>query len=90
MRKVTPAWVHLVSWPIAIAVWFWVIKVTVLADWPPPGEFLKASATQLGMLALKTVPFLVIASVVAALALFLVRLIGCSVAWLGLRFVQGR
>ncbi len=86
-RRGMPTWALLLSWIVAAVVWLWIVEVTVVSDWPPPAELLKASAAQLGMLALNTVPFLVIATVVAALALFLVRLIGDVAAWLKIRFV---
>ncbi len=85
-RLGTPTWALLLSWIVAAVVWLWIVNVTVVSDWPTPSELFQASAAQLGMLALNTVPFVVIATVVAALALFLVRLIGCGVAWLKLRF----
>ncbi len=53
---------------------------------PAPSELFQASAAQLGALALNAVPFVVLATVVAALALFLVRLIWYGAAWLKLRF----
>ncbi len=85
-RRGAPRWARLLSWIVAAVVWLWIVDVTVVADWPSPSELLQAGAAQLGALALNAVPFVVLATVVAALALFLVRLIGLVVAWLRLRF----
>ncbi len=85
-RRRTPRWALLLSWIVAAVVWLWIVNVTVVSDWPVPSELLQASAAQLGALALNAVPFVVLATVVAALALFLVRLIGRVAAWLRLRF----
>ena len=89
-RRGTPTWALLLSWIVAAVVWLWIVDVTVVSDWPTPSELFKASAAQLGMLALNTVPFVVLATVAAALALFLVRLTGYGAVWLKLRFVEGK
>ena len=89
-RLDTPTWALLLSWIVAAVVWLWIVYVTVVSDWPLPSKLLTATVAQLGILALKSVPFVVIATVVAALALFLTRLIGCGAAWLNLRFVVGK
>ena len=85
-RRGGPKWVRLLSWIVAAVVWLWIVDVTVVSDWPVPSQVLQASAAQLGALALNKVPFVVLATVVAALALFLVRLIWYGAAWLKLRF----
>ncbi len=85
-RRGGPKWVRLLSWIVAAVVWLWIVDGTIVLDWPSPSELLKSSAAQLGMLALDTGPFVVLATVAAALALFLVRLIGYGAAWLKSRF----
>ncbi len=85
-RRGAPRWALLLSWIVAAVVWLWIVNVTVVSDWPAPSELFQASAAQLGALALNAVPFVVLATVVAALALFLVSLIWLVVAWLRLRF----
>ena len=85
-RRGAPIWALFLSWIVAAVVWLWIVNVTVVSDWPVPSELLQASAAQLGALALNTVPFVVLATVVAALALFLVRLVWYGAVWLKLRF----
>ncbi len=85
-RRGAPRWAHLLSWIVAAVIWLWIVYVTIVSDWPVPSQVLQASAAQLGALALNAVPFVVLATVVAALALFLVRLIWYGAAWLKLRF----
>ena len=85
-RRGAPRWASLLSWVVAAVVWLWIVDVTVVSDWPVPSQVLQASAAQLGALALNSVPFVVLATVVAALALFLVRLIWYGAVWLKLRF----
>ncbi len=89
-RRRTPRWALLLSWIVAAVVWLWIVNVTVVSDWPVPSELLQASAAQLGALALNAGPFVVLATVVAALALFLILLIWYGAAWLKLRFVEGK
>ncbi len=89
-RRGAPRWALLLSWIVGAVVWLWIVNVTVVPDWPSPSELLQASAAQLGALALNAVPFVVLATVVAAFAMFLVRLIGRGAAWLKLRFVEGK
>ncbi len=85
-RRRTSRWATLFSWIVGAVVWLLIVDVTVVPDWPVPSELLQAGAAQLGALALNAVPFVVLATVVAALALFLVRLIWYGAAWLKLRF----
>jgi len=89
VRKGTPIWARLWSWLIAAAVWIWVINGTLVSDWPSWSAFVNARALQWESLALNIVFFVMAAIVMAALALFLVRLIGRGAAWLKLRFVEG-
>ncbi len=86
----TPRWARLSSWLIAVAVWIWVINGTLVSDWPSWNAFVNARALQWESLALNIVFFVVAATVMAAFAMFLVRLIGRGAAWLKLRFVEGR
>ncbi len=85
-RLGTPTWALLPSWIVAAVVWLWVINVTVVRDRPWSSALANASAEQLGTMALNSVIFVVAATVVAAFAMFLVRLIGRVAAWLKLRF----
>ena len=89
-RQGTPRWARLSSWLIAVAVWIWVINGTLVSDWPSWSAFVNARALQWGSLALNIVFFVVAATVMAAFAMFLVRLIGRGAAWLKLRFVEGK
>ncbi len=77
----TPRWARLSSWLIAVAVWIWVIKL-ILQDLPKTSILANADAELL----LEGLFFVVAATVVAAFAMFLVRLIGRGAAWLKLRF----
>ncbi len=76
----------LLSWIVAVAVWLWIINVTVVRDRPWSSALANASAEQLGTLVLNSLFFVVVATVLAAFAMLLVRLIGRGVAWLKLRF----
>ncbi len=82
VRKGTPRWARLSSWLIAVAVWIWVINDLVLQDLPKTSILANADAELL----LEGLFFVVVATVVAAFAMYLVRLIGRGVAWLKLRF----
>ncbi len=82
-RRGAPRWALLLSWIAAAVVWLWVINVTIVRDRPWSSALDNASAEQLGTMALNSLFFVVVATVVAAFALFLVRLIGR--AWLKLR-----
>jgi hypothetical protein len=82
----TPRWARLSSWLIAVAVWIWVINGTLVSDWPSWSVFVDARALQWGSLALNIVFFVMAATVMAAFAMFLVRIIGRVAAWLKLRF----
>ena len=73
----TPRWARLSSWLIAVAVWIWFINDLIFQD-------LLANAG--AELLLEGLFFVMVATVAAAFAMFLVRLIGLVVAWLRLRF----
>ncbi len=85
-RRQTPKWARLSSWVVAVAVWIWVINGTLASFWPSWSAFVDALAQQWESLALKIVFLVVAATVLAAFAMFLVRLVGWGVAWLKLRF----
>ncbi len=89
-RRGTPRWARLSSWLIAVAVWIWIIYGTLVSDWPSWSAFVNARALQWESLALEIVFFVVAATVMAAFAMFLVRLIGRVAAWLKLRFAEGK
>ncbi len=86
----TPRWARLSSWLIAVAVWIWVINGTLVSDWPSWSAFVNARALQWESSATNIVFFVVAATVMAAFAMFLIRLIGRVAAWLKLRFVEGK
>ena len=89
-RHGAPRWARLSSWLIAVAVWIWVINGTLVSDWPSWSALVNARALLWESLALKIVFFVVAATVMAAFAMFLVRLVGRVAAWLKLRFVEGK
>ncbi len=66
-------------------VWLLIVDVTIVRDLPPTGTLANAGAELL----LEGLFFVVAATVVAAFAMFLVRLIGRGAAWLKLRFMEG-
>ncbi len=67
-------------------VWLWIVYRLIVQDLPETSVLGNASAEQLGTMAVNRVFFVVVATVVAAFAMFLVRLIGRGVAWMKLRF----
>ena len=71
-RRGAPRWARLLSWIVAAAVWLWVINVTIVQS----SALANVSTEQMGTLALKIVFFVVVATALAASAMFLVRLIG--------------
>ncbi len=71
-RRGAPRWARFLSWIVAAAVWLWVINVTIVQS----SALANVSAEQMGTLALKIVFFVVVATALAASAMFLVRLIG--------------
>ncbi len=81
-RRRTPRWAILLSWIVAAVVWLWIVYRFIVHDLPETSSVIDAS----GELLLDGLFFVAAATVVAALALFLVRVIGRVVAWLKLRF----
>ncbi len=56
----------LLSWIVAVAVWLWIINVTVVRDRPWSSALANASAEQLGgTLVLNSLFFVVVATVLA-------------------------
>ncbi len=80
-RRGTPRWARLLSWIVAAVIWLWIIDVTIVPDLPETSVLANAGAEML----LNGLFSLVVATVVAAFAMFLVRFIGRGVAWLKLR-----
>ncbi len=81
-RRGAPRWARLLSWIVGAFVWLLIVDVTILQDFPKTSILANAGAELL----LEGLFFVVVATVVAAFAMFLVRLIGRGVAWLKLRF----
>ncbi len=82
-RRRTPRWAILLSWIMGAVVWLWIVNRFIVQDLPETSVLGNASAEQLGTMALNSVFFVVAATVMAAFAMFLVRLVGR--AWLNLR-----
>ncbi len=72
----------LLSWIVGAVVWLWIINDLILQDLPKTSILVNAGAELL----LEGLFFVAVATVVAAFAMFLVRLIGRGVAWMKLRF----
>ncbi len=83
-RRGTPRWALLLSWIAAAVVWLWIVNRSIVQDLPEPSVLANADAELL----LNSLFFVVAATVLAAFAMFLVRLIGRGAAWLKLRFVE--
>ena len=81
-RRRTPRWALLLSWIVAAVVWLWLINDLIVKDLPETSVLVNAGAE----LFLNGLYFVVAATVLAAFAMFLVRLIGRGMAWLTLRF----
>ncbi len=71
-RRGAPRWARLLSWIVGAAVWLWVINVTIVQS----SALANASAERVATLALNIMFFVAVATVLAASAMFLVRLIG--------------
>ena len=84
-RRRTPRWALLLSWIVAAVVWLWIVYRFIVQDLPETSVLVNAGAE----LALNIVFFVAVATVLAAFAMFLVRLIGRGAAWLKLHFVEG-
>ncbi len=78
-RRRTPRWAILLSWIMGAVVWLWIVNRSIVQDLPEPSVLANADAELL----LSGLFFVVAATVLAAFAMFLVRLIGR--AWLKLR-----
>ncbi len=85
-RRGVPRWASLSSWIVGAVVWLWLINDLILQDLPKTSILVNAGAELL----LEGLFFVVVATVMAAFAMFLVRLIGRVAAWLKLRFVEGK
>ncbi len=70
-RRGAPRWARLLSWIVAAVIWLWVINITIVRDRTWSNALANASAEQLNI-----VIFVAVATVLAASAMFLVRLIG--------------
>ncbi len=81
-RRGAPRWASLLSWIVGAAVWLWLINDFVVQDLPKTSILANAGAE----LVLEGLFFVVVATALAAFAMFLVRLIGRGVAWMKLRF----
>ncbi len=81
-RRRTPRWAILLSWIMGAVVWLWIVNRFIVQDLPETNVLGNAGAELL----LDGLFFVVAATVVAALAMFLVRVIGRATAWLKLRF----
>ncbi len=78
-RRRTPRWALLLSWIVAAVVWLWLINDLIVKDLPETSVLGNAGAE----LFLNGLYFVAVATVVAAFAMYFVRLIGR--AWLNLR-----
>ncbi len=85
-RRGAPRWARLLSWIVGAVIWLWIANRFIVQDLPETIGVNNVGAE----LALDSVFFVVMAAVVAAFAMFLVRLIGRGAAWLKLRFVEGK
>ncbi len=85
-RRGAPRWASLLSWMVGAVVWLWLINDLILQNLPKTSILANAGAEVL----LEGLFFVVAATVVAAFAMFLVRLIGRGAAWMKLRFVEGK
>ena len=71
-KRGTPRWARLLSWIMAAVVWLWIINITIVQRLPETDPLIKAGADML----LNGLFFMVVATVLAASVMFLVRLIG--------------
>ncbi len=71
-RRRTPRWAILLSWIVAVAVWLWIVYRFIVQDLSETRAVFDAS----GEMLLNGLFFGVVATVVAAFAMFLVRIIG--------------
>ncbi len=81
-RRGAPRWARLLSWIVGAVVRLWIVNDLIVQDLPKTSILANAGAELL----LEGLFFVAAATVVAAFAMFLVRLIGRGAAWLKLRF----
>ncbi len=79
-RRRTPRGAILLSWIVAAVVWLWIFYRFIVHDLPETSSLFDANGI---IVFLNGLFFVVVATVVAAFAMFLVRIIGR--AWLNLR-----
>ncbi len=77
-RRRTPRWALLLSWIVAAVVWLWIVYRFIVQDLPETSVLVNAGAELLltGLFTFNSLFSVVAATVVAAFAMFLVRLIG--------------
>ncbi len=78
----------MLSWIVGAVVWLWLINDLILQDLPKMSILANAGSELLltGLFTFNSLFSVAAATVVAAFAMFLVRLIGRGVAWMKLRF----
>ncbi len=84
-RRGASRWVRLLSWIVGAVVWLWVINGTSVRY----SRFMRLVSSESDLdadLMISSLSVVAMATVVAAIAMYLVRLIGRGVAWLNLRF----
>jgi len=79
-RDDAPRWARLSSWIGGAVVWLWIINDFVVRDWPPTSVIL---ANPSAPLVINSLFFVLVATVVAAFVMLLIRFIGR--AWRKLR-----
>ncbi len=87
-RRGTPRWARLLSWIVGVVVWLWLINDLIVQDLPVTSVLGNAGAELLltDLFTFNSLFSVAVATVVAAFAMFLFRLIGRGAAWLKLRF----
>ncbi len=81
-RRRTPRWAILLSWITGAVVWLWIVNRFIVQDLPETNVLGNAGVE----LFINGLFYVVVATALAAFAMYLVRLIGRGVAWLKLRF----
>ncbi len=79
-RDEAPRWARLSSWIVGAVVWLWIINDFVVRDWPPTSVIL---ANPSAPLVIDSLFLVLVATVVAAFVMLLIRFIGR--AWRKLR-----
>ncbi len=85
-RRRTPRWAILLSWIMGAVVWLWIVNRFIVQDLPETNVLGNAGVE----LFINGLFYVVVATALAAFAMYLVRLIGRGAAWLKLRFVEGK